>query len=67
MRERVLDYPDVPLFRNIAEPDLRSMLRCLRGHEKQFKKGEILIMDEDHVIIDTDGEKLTFTAQGPVR
>lgn len=49
MRERVLDYPDVPLFRNIAEPDLRSMLRCLRGHEKQFKKGEILIMDEDHV------------------
>ena len=49
MQKKVLEYTDVPLFANIAEDNLRTMLRCLHGHEKHYKKGEILLMDEAHV------------------
>lgn len=49
MQKKTLGYTDVPLFAGIEETQLRAMLRCLHGHEKQYKKGEILLMDEDHV------------------
>ena len=49
MQKKALDYSDIPLFQGIEADKLRSLLRCLLGHEKQYKKGEILLMDEDHV------------------
>lgn len=49
MEKAITDYTDIPLFDGIAAEELRSLLRCLRGHEKQYQKGEILIMDEDDV------------------
>ena len=49
MQKKALDYTDVPLFAHISEDDLRTMLHCLHGHEKQYKKGEILITGQDHV------------------
>ena len=49
MKQTNLSYTDIPLFSGIAEENLRAMLRCLHAHEKAFKKGEILIMDRDHV------------------
>lgn len=49
MKQTNLSYTDIPLFSGIAEENLRAMLRCLHAHEKAFRKGEILIMDRDHV------------------
>ena len=49
MQTKPLTYGEIPLFSGIAEAELRTMLHCLHGHEKAYKKGEILIMDEDHV------------------
>ncbi len=49
MEKSIGTYTDIPLFDGIAEDDLRGLLHCLHGHEKQYQKGEILIMDEDDV------------------
>ncbi len=53
-----------------AQYGARPVKRYLQRNVETELAGELIrgtIMDEDHVIIDTDGEKLTFTAQGPVR
>ena len=44
-----LSYSDVPLFEQIGAQELTALLRCLHGRERSYKKGEILIMDQDHV------------------
>ncbi len=52
-----------------AQYGARPVKRFLQRSVETELAGEIIrgnIMDEDHVVIDTDGEKLTFTAQGQV-
>ena len=53
-----------------AQYGARPVKRYLQRNVETELAGELIrgtIMDEDHVTIDTDGEKLTFTAQGPVQ
>ena len=52
-----------------AQYGARPVKRFLQRNVETELAGEIIrgnICDEDHVTIDTDGEKLTFTAQGQV-
>ena len=52
-----------------AQYGARPVKRFLQHNVETALAGELIrgtIMDEDHVVIDTDGEKLTFTAQGQV-
>ena len=52
-----------------AQYGARPVKRFLQRSVETELAGEIIrgnIMDEDHVVIDTDGEKLTFTVQGQV-
>ena len=53
-----------------AQYGARPVKRFLQRNVETELAGELIrgnIMDEDHVLIDTDGEKLTFTAQGQVQ
>ena len=38
MEKSIGTYTDIPLFDGIAEDDLRGLLHCLHGHEKQYQK-----------------------------
>lgn len=45
----IIDYRKIPLFDSIEEDDLNSMLLCLRSYERSYKKGEIVILDQEKV------------------
>jgi len=49
MQKSSISYTDVPLFSGIAEDNLRALLHCLGAYERSYQKGEIIIMDQDHV------------------
>ena len=52
-----------------AQYGARPVKRFLQRSVETELAGELIrgtISDDDHVVIDTDGEKLTFTAQGQV-
>ncbi|MBR6443831.1 MAG: Crp/Fnr family transcriptional regulator [Firmicutes bacterium] len=40
---------DIPLFENITADDLKSILSCLNSYEKTYRKGEIIIMEQDSI------------------
>ena len=44
-----INYQDIPLFENISEEDLNTLLLCLRSYERSFKKGEVIILDNESV------------------
>ncbi|MBR6430105.1 MAG: Crp/Fnr family transcriptional regulator [Oscillospiraceae bacterium] len=49
MKQRVTDYRELALFDQLEEKNLRTILHCLHSYEKTYRKGEFLIMDQDHV------------------
>ena len=44
-----INYQDIPLFENISEEDLNTLLLCLRSYERSFNKGEVIILDNESV------------------
>ncbi len=36
---------NIPLFQNIEEKDIPSLLKCLRAYEKSYQKGEVILSE----------------------
>ncbi len=49
MRKNKIELYDLPLFQGIRTENLSPLLVCLAGHEKTYKKGEIIYLEEDDV------------------
>lgn len=47
--ENVPNIPNAPLFRGICAEDRAAMLQCLGGKKKHFRKGEIILAEEEPV------------------
>ncbi len=39
----------IPLFQGICREDLPAMLRCLQSYEKQYERGEIILLESSEV------------------
>lgn len=44
-----VELPEIPLFDNIEKRNLELMLHCLKDSVREYKKGEIIIMDQEDV------------------
>ncbi|QFJ55363.1 Crp/Fnr family transcriptional regulator [Pseudobutyrivibrio xylanivorans] len=44
-----ISYNDVALFENIKEVDLDKLLVCIHSFKKEFKKGQTIYMETDHI------------------
>lgn len=49
MKKKAFEVNRLPLFDGISADALSPLLVCLAGHEKNFSKGEIIILEEDQV------------------
>lgn len=49
MEWSIQDYMKNPLFDNITAENLQAMLGCLHSYTKTYKKGEIIIIEEDSI------------------
>ena len=38
---------EIPLFGGIREENLTEMLKCLDGREKSYRKGEMILTEEE--------------------
>lgn len=47
--KKEITYNEVELFENIKEEDLSQLLVCIRSFKKEFKKGETIYMETDHI------------------
>lgn len=47
--ESVMNYSEIPLFENIGDDDLKSMLHCLHSYERSYEKGEVIIFNQEKV------------------
>jgi CRP-like cAMP-binding protein len=45
----VTEYMELPLFENISKDDLNTLLFCLGAYERAFKKGEIIILEQQKI------------------
>ena len=43
------DHTEIPLFHDISSDELNAMLSCLHSYRKIFRKGEIIIMEQDAI------------------
>ena len=39
----------IPLFQNMTEQDIRSALQCVGAFQKEYKKEEFILLEEDKV------------------
>jgi CRP-like cAMP-binding protein len=44
-----ISYNEVELFKNIDESDLEQLLMCIRSFKQDFRRGETIFMDTDHI------------------
>lgn len=44
-----ISFREIPLFDGITEEELRALLPCLGGTERMYKKGETILLEQDHV------------------
>lgn len=49
MKEERISFQDIELFYNITEEDLNTLLYCLRSFEREYRKNEILIFEQEKV------------------
>ncbi len=49
MEHQIENYMKNPLFENITADHLQAMLNCLHSYTKTYKKGEVIIMEEDSI------------------
>ncbi len=49
MEHQIEKYMSNPLFENITADHLRAMLDCLHSYTRNYKKGEVIIMEEDSI------------------
>ena len=49
MEWSIQDYMKNPLFENITAEELQALLGCLHSYTKNFRKGEVIIMEEDAI------------------
>lgn len=64
MEENCIEIQKVPLFQNIAEPDMSKLLSCLSATMRTYDKGEMIFMAgerAEHVGIVCSGKVHVFT------
>jgi CRP-like cAMP-binding protein len=44
-----ISYNEVELFKNIDESELEQLLMCIRSFKQDFRRGETIFMDTDHI------------------
>lgn len=44
-----ISYNEVELFKNIDESELGQLLMCIRSFKQDFRRGETIFMDTDHI------------------
>lgn len=44
-----ISYSEVELFKNIDESELGQLLMCIRSFKQDFRRGETIFMDTDHI------------------
>ena len=49
MEWSIQDYMKNPLFENITAENLQALLGCLHSYTKTYRKGEVIIMEEDSI------------------
>ena len=49
MEWTIQDYMKNPLFENITAENLQALLGCLHSYTKTYRKGEVIIMEEDSI------------------
>ena len=49
MEQIIQKYMKNPLFENISAEDAQAMLGCLHSYTKNYKKGEVIIMEKDSI------------------
>ena len=49
MDHQIEKYMKNPLFENIAADHLQAMLGCLHSYTRNYKKGEVIIMEKDSI------------------
>lgn len=49
MNTITFDPTDIPLFHDISPEELSAMLSCLHSYRRTFRKGEIIIMEQDSI------------------
>ena len=49
MEHQIEKYMNNPLFDNITADHLQAMLSCLHSYTRNYKKGEVIIMEEDSI------------------
>ena len=49
MDHQIEKYMKNPLFENIAADHLQAMLGCLHSYTRNYKKGEVIIMEKPAV------------------
>ncbi len=49
MKKNTIQLYELPFFEGIRTEHLPSLLACLKGHEKSYKKGELIYLEEDEI------------------
>ena len=66
MDHQIEKYMKNPLFENIAADHLQAMLGCLHSYTRNYKKGEVIIMEKDSIPL-FRGFQVSFDLVGAAR